>query len=612
MIKVNNLKMEFGVRTIFDDVSFNIGTRQRIGLVGRNGSGKTTLFKLIIGQITPESGTINIPKNYSIGYVEQHLKFTKSTVLEEGCLGLKPDEKDEVWKVEKILMGLGFTVDQLGMNPDQFSGGYQVRLNLAKVLIAEPGLLLLDEPTNYLDIVSIRWLERFLRNWPGELMVITHDRSFMNSITTHTMMIHRNKVRMIQGDTQKLYEQIATEEEIYEKTRLNDEKKRKETELFISRFRAKARLAGMVQSRVKALDKKEKLETLEKMADLDFLFKYQSFSAKNVMNIRDLSFGYSEDSILINNLSLDIKKDDRICVIGKNGKGKSTLLRLIAEELDPLRGEVKKHSKTEIGYFGQTNIERLHPFNDVETELMNCDPDNNRRNARSVCGAMMFPGDDALKKISVLSGGEKSRVLLGKILLTPVNMLLLDEPTNHLDIESCDSLIAAIDAFDGAAVVVTHNELFLHDLATKLVIFDGDDVRVFDGNYQDFLDQVGWGSEKPIDTKSQEVSSKLSPKELRKARAPIKNKQRKELRPLEERIKAIEKVIHSYEKEIELNNEKMVRASSGEKSLSISEIQISTHQFESKIDVLYEEMEDLLAAHDKLEKHYEKLLAEIV
>src|SRR3989339_1755767 len=495
MLQINNVSLSFGQQTIFDDVSFTVHSGERIGLVGRNGSGKTTLFKLIMGEIEPDCGRIVLPKNYTVGYLKQHLKFTEATVLSEACLGLKAEEKDQVWKAEKILSGLGFSDDEFYKSPLEFSGGFQVRLNLAKVLLAEPYLLLLDEPTNYLDIISIRWLTRFLQRWENELMIITHERDFMNSITTHTMGIHRKKIKKIEGDTAKFFEQIAVEEDVYEKTRKKEDKKRQETVEFINRFRAQAARASLVQSRIKALEKMGKKEELRKVTDLGFRFNSLEFEANYLMNIEEISFGYSPERTLIEKLSLYIGKNDRICVIGKNGKGKSTLLRLLAGELDPNEGKITSHPNCKIGYFGHTNIERLKPTLTIEQEFSALRPDMTYTDIRKTCGAMMFSGDAALKKISVLSGGEKSRVSLGKILLSPTNMLLLDEPTNHLDVESCDSMITALDEFPGAVIIVTHSEMFLHHLANKLIVFNEDRVFVFDGTYQDFLDRIGWGGE---------------------------------------------------------------------------------------------------------------------
>jgi len=541
MLQINDLSLSFGGQALLDEISFNLHSGERIGLVGRNGSGKTTLFRLITGEVRPDEGRISLPKNYTIGYLQQHLRFSEPTVLQEACLGLRAEEKDQVWKAEKILTGLGFSPEEHYKSPAEFSGGFQVRLNLAKVLLAEPHLLLLDEPTNYLDIVSIRWFTRFLQRWPSELMLITHDRDFMNSVTTHTMAIHRRKIKKIAGDTAKLFEQIAVEEEVYEKTRQKEEKKREETIEFINRFRALAARASLVQSRVKALEKMGQKQELAKVMDLGFRFNSLAFPAKQLMRVKEISFGYTPERTLIEDFSLDIGKKDRICVVGKNGKGKSTLLRLLAGELAPQSGQITNHADCRIGYFGQTNIERLDPNLTIEQEFTRLRPDLKYGDIRKTCGAMMFGGDLALKSISILSGGEKSRVSLGKILLAPTNLLLLDEPTNHLDVESCDSLIAAIDDFPGAVIIVTHSEMFLHHLAKRLIVFSEERAALFEGTYQDFLDRVGW---EPAVKKPKKEKGAAPAQRARAAREAAEQKKRSTLLA---KIAAVEKMIEDEE-----------------------------------------------------------------
>nr|MBL0712968.1 ABC-F family ATP-binding cassette domain-containing protein [Desulfobacterales bacterium] len=283
MISVENVHKAYGQYKLFDGISFRLNTREKIGCVGRNGHGKTTLFRLLIGEEEADSGTVVKSRNYRIGYVRQHLEFTRPSVLAEAITGLPAHESDQHWKAERILAGLGFSPQDMQRPPAEFSGGYQVRLNLAKVLISEPDLLLLDEPTNYLDITSIRWIIKFLRRWPRELLLITHDRSFMDQVVTHVVGIHRRKARKIEGDTAKYYDQVAQDEEIYEKTRQNDERRRKEIELFISRFRAKARLANMVQSRIKTLSKMGTKDRLEAIRSLDFAFRDHPYRGRQMM-----------------------------------------------------------------------------------------------------------------------------------------------------------------------------------------------------------------------------------------------------------------------------------------------------------------------------------------
>jgi len=498
MIQVSNLDKSYGQQTIFEGAGFTLNPGERIGLVGRNGHGKTTLFKMILKQDHPDSGNISIPSGYIIGHLSQHILFSEKTVLREACLSLRNtyDGTDESYKAEAILMGLGFTMEDLDTDPLELSGGYQVRLNLAKVLVSDPNLLLLDEPTNYLDILSLRWLTRFLRNWRKELIIITHDREFIDGVTTHTMAIHRSRLRKEAGSTGKIYQQLLLEEEIHEKTRINDDKKRKETEQFINRFRAKATKAKAVQSRIKSLQKKDRLEKLTEVKNLDFSFKSAPFTGKCPLEVNNISFSFdNEESPLFSGLSFSAGKRDRIAIIGKNGKGKTTLLNLLAAELKTKTGTVTHHDQLRIAYFGQTNINRLNLQNTIEEEIMDVHPDGSRGAARSICGVMMFPGDNALKKISVLSGGEKSRVLLCKLLVSPANILLLDEPSNHLDMESTESLVEAIDDFKGSVIIVTHSEMILHSVATRLIVFDDGKVTLFEGTYQDFLDRVGWKSE---------------------------------------------------------------------------------------------------------------------
>lgn len=605
MIQVSNLDKAYGQQVVFDKAGFTINPGERVGLIGRNGHGKTTLFRMILGQEHPDSGTIGIPNGYRAGHLSQHLRFTEDTVLKEACLSLPSSEEgpDEKYKAETVLMGLGFTTDDFNSAPAALSGGYQVRLNLAKVLVSDADILLLDEPTNYLDIVSLRWLAQFLRGWRKELIIITHDRSFMDSVTTHTMAIHRCKIRKACGPTEKVYQQLLLEEEIHEKTRTNDEKKRKETEQFINRFRSKATKARAVQSRIKALQKKERLERLTEIKDLEFTFNSAPFTGKHLMEVKDLSFGYNADGPrLIGKLTLYAGKNDRIAIIGKNGKGKTTLLNLLAGELSPLGGAVHYHRDLKLAYFGQTNINRLAPAKTVEEEIMDVHPDHNRGAARKICGAMMFPGDQALKKISVLSGGERSRVLLGKLLVSPANMLLLDEPTNHLDMESTESLIEAIEVFGGAVIIVTHSEMILHALATRLIVFDDGKVTLFEGTYQDFLDRIGWEGEQKAEHSEAEVApppvQPADKKHVRRIRAELINEKSRTLGALQKRVDEIEAEIIRLEEKNTRDNEDLLEASIKGDGDKIKALSKSLHSAKSRIDSLFPDLERF---HEELE-----------
>jgi len=616
MIAAENLSKSYGGNVLFDGISFKINAKERVGLVGRNGHGKTTLFRIIIGEEEYDGGHLTAPKGYRIGHVRQQLRFTAATVLEEGMLGLPETERDHHWKVEKVLDGLGFGSADLQRRPEEFSGGFQVRLNLAKVLVSEPDLLLLDEPTNYLDITSIRWIERFLLAWPREVLLITHDRHFMDRIVTHTLGIHRRKIRKIPGDTEKYYTQIAQDEEIFEKTRLKDERRAKEVEQFITRFRAKARLAGMVQSRIKTLAKLEKKTKLQSMRDMDFSFRSLAFRGKHVLSARALSFAYEGQPVLFEDLDISIHAGDRICVVGPNGRGKTTLLKVLAGQLVPVRGELSYHPAVAHGFYEQTNIQTLHDLNTIEDEILNCQPDVDRQQARNICGAMLFEGDAALKRISVLSGGEKARVMLGKLLATPANLLLLDEPSNHLDMESCDALVAAIDDFDGAVVMVTHNEMFLHALAQRLIVFDQGRASMFEGTYQDFLDRGGWGDETvTAPTKSMEAEKPAAPqiskKELRQQRSAIIGERSRQLKPLDQAIAKAETAIETEEQRLVGFNQEMVRASQDGDGTRIAELSPAIHQSQSVIDSHFEALETLYAKKETLQKTFDQQLDEI-
>ena len=370
MISVENLSKSFGGQVLFEDASFRLNSRERVGLVGRNGHGKSTLFRMLVGRESPDSGKIVIPKQYRIGHLEQHIEFTEPTVLAEGMRGLPETESDHHWKVEKVLAGLGFSDEDMHRPPREFSGGYQVRLSLAKVLVSEPDLLLLDEPTNYLDITSIRWIERFLNAWPRELLLITHDRSFMDRVVTHVVGIHRRKMRKVEGDTGKFYDQLAQEEEVYEKTRLNDERKRKEIEQFITRFRAKARLANLVQSRVKTLAKMERKEKLETLKDLDFSFRDRPFAGRQMLNVENLSFAYPGGTPLFKDLSFSVGPGERVGVVGKNGRGKTTLLKVLSGALEPAAGEIKYNPNVEIGIYEQSHLKTLVESRTVAEEIL--------------------------------------------------------------------------------------------------------------------------------------------------------------------------------------------------------------------------------------------------
>jgi ATP-binding cassette subfamily F protein 3 len=496
VIQTNDLCLAYGCQAIFDHVSFSLQRGERCGLVGRNGSGKSTLLRLIAGQEEPDEGRIIFPRNYSVGVLEQQIRFSEPTVVREAALGLRVEEKESLYKVERLLFGLGFSEEALDEDPRQLSGGYQLRVQLAKVLASEPDCLLLDEPTNYLDILSIRFLSRFLKKWKGEMVMISHDLRFLDETTNHMMGIHRCKIFKIKGKSSDLFQIIAQQEETHERMRQNIEKKRTRLESFIGRFGAKATKAAAAQSKQKMLARMPSLEKLKDLYHLNFTFRNLPFHGKKMLETFNLYFSYSARP-LVEKFSLSIEKKDRIAIIGKNGYGKSTILKLLAQEIVAQRGNLVCSQSTKIGFFGQTSIERLRSHLHVEEEIASANPNLTATQIRAICGLMMFSSDLAKKPISVLSGGEKSRVLLGKIIAQPCNLLFLDEPTHHLDIESIEALIDAINEFPGAVVIVSHSEWVLQRiLLNKIVICHKERQEIFLGNYAEFLDTIGWAEEK--------------------------------------------------------------------------------------------------------------------
>ncbi len=616
MIQVVGLAKAYGEQEIFEDVSFNVNPGERIGLVGRNGHGKSTLFRIILAEETADRGSVLIPQGYRLGFLSQHIHFHARTVLEEACLGLTEHEdgRDESYRAKAILQGLGFDAQSFEEDPRQLSGGYQVRLNLAKLLISEPNMLLLDEPTNYLDIVSMRWLTRFLATWREELLLITHDSEFMDGVTTHTLGIHRKRVKKIPGKTAKYYEQIRLEEEVHEQSRVNQEKKRKDTEEFIERFRAKASKAKAVQSRIKLLEKTEKLEQLEEIKTLDFQFRPLPFPGKWLLEVSELSFAYGDGPPIICDLTFAVGKQDRIAVIGKNGRGKTTLLNLLARELEPKNGKIVYSSNLRFSYFGQTNVQRLDPEQTVEEEILSVEPEHNRTTARGICGLMMFTGDLALKKVKVLSGGEKSRTLLGKVLATPSNLLLLDEPTNHLDLESTDAFRKAVREFPGAVIIVTHSEQMLDDVANRLIVFDGGQVTFFEGSYRDFLARVGWEDEKQEESSEdapEQTSAGLNKKELRRKRAEVITRRSKVVNALKKQIAEIEGEIIETENALARETEELLEISKQGFGDDASKLSRSIHARKAKLNDLFVKLEILTKECDLKQADFEAELGKL-
>jgi ATP-binding cassette subfamily F protein 3 len=610
MIQLTNISKSYSSQELFSNLNFKLNSGVRVGLVGRNGSGKSTLFKLILGEESADDGDIIIPKNYKIGTLKQHLTFSEKTLREEAALALSDVMKYDTYRVEKILFGLGFTQDDLDSDPLSFSGGYQIRINLAKLLVTEPNLLLLDEPTNYLDIVSLRWLRGFLRAFEGEVILITHNREFMDEVCTHTMGLVRKKIEILQGDTHKFYEQLAANDELHSKQKIAQDKKVKELEEFIAKNKARASTAALAQSKVKQLEKMERLEDLGFDNTLEFEFNYKETPAKVLLDVKDLSFGYTADNILFKDISFTLQKGECLGIIGKNGKGKSTLLNTIAKELKQLSGEVNYHTTTSFAHFGQTNISHLGADNTIMDEIYVGNGSLSEAQVRSICGGMMFSGDSAKKKISLLSGGEKSRVMLGQILARHVNLLFLDEPTNHLDMDSIEALTNAIKKFKGSVIIVTHSEELLRRVCDRLIIFAKDGAEYFDGGYELFLEKIGWEEEEQ--EQKQKTAPKSNTKENKKLKAELIRERNKITSPLKRKVEKLENNIMELEELLETHHQELIEVSNSGDSSALMELSKLVSKEEAEVERLFEEFEEAQMELDDINEDYERKIDKLL
>ncbi len=605
MLHLHSISKSYGHNPLFSEVSFTVGEKEKVGIMGRNGYGKSTFFRLITGEESVDDGHIEIPDWYNIRKLEQHLRFEKKTLLEQVSSSLPKIQQKETWRAKSILMGLGFSEEDFDKSPFEFSSGFQVRIRLAEALVSECDLLLLDEPTNYLDIVSLRWLRNFLRAWTKSFLLITHDITFMESVVTHSAVIHRGKIRKMKGEPQKLLNQIEKDENVYEKTRIGQKKKQAKTEHFIKNFRAGARSAGLVQSRIKMLEKQDTQEKLQKLPQIKFHFPAIEFHGDHLLRAWNIDFGYTPEEILIHQLCLEINAGDRIGIIGRNGKGKSTLLHLLAEKLYPLSGHLKKYHTLTYGYFGQeaegikwgseTILTELHSVkNSKETEV------------RNIAASLLFTGNDVKKKISDLSGGEKARVRLGKLMLQKNHLLLLDEPTNHLDIESVQKLITSFANFKGALVIVSHDERLLSRVVNKLVVFDEDKISVLNGGYDEFLANGGWGDDENLSKRGENSHDENNESDNKKKFRERKENQ-KRLRQVISRQENLEKENAEIDEKIEKLSFAMHKAIRKSNSPLVAKTGKEMKVLEEQMEKNSDEIEKLVLEEIELE---EKLLLE--
>ena len=588
MISINNVTVSFGSWNLLDCINFHISETDKIGLVGKNGAGNSTLMKLITGEQAPTSGSIDKPSSLKIGYLPQIMEHHRGhTVLEEALsvfdyihemegelagitaqLAERTDYESAAYaaliermnhlndrlalesglspraQAEKVLFGLGFKADELDRLTETFSQGWNMRIELAKILLSQPDVLLLDEPTNHLDIESIEWFEDYLKAFRGSVLLVSHDRKFLDNVTTRTVEIllgHVNdyKVPYSQYVTLRA-ERIAQQTAAYE----NQQRMIEKTEDFINRFRYKPTKSNQVQSRIKALEKLERIEIDESdNATLSLKFPPAQRSGDVVFKGTDLTVGYPQ-KVVFRDAQIEIKRGEKVALIGRNGEGKTTLMRVIMGELEPKAGEAKVGHNVKIGYYAQNQEDILDPSETVFGTLDRIAVGEIRTKLRDLLGAFLFKGEDIDKKVSVLSGGERARLGMAKLMLSPYNVLALDEPTNHMDIRSKDILKQALKAFDGTLIVVSHDRDFLDGLVDKLYEFRDGKVTEHLGSVQDFLQKRKLES-------LQELERKL-PLAEKSVEKPVKEQVKqfqqqkfvsKEQRKLQNRVSFLEKEI---------------------------------------------------------------------
>lgn len=643
MVGVNNLSVQFSGEPLFDNVSFIINPKDRIGLVGKNGSGKTTLLRIIAGLFTPESGNISRPNYLTTGFLQQEMLLSgKGTVLEETLTAFK--EAQELEKkihilteeiavredfhsadylkligrlndaneryhligghtkeadVERVLTGLGFDAPDLNRQLREFSTGWQMRVELAKILLQKPDLLLLDEPTNHLDIESIQWMEEFLDDYPGAVILVSHDRAFLDNVTDRTIEISLGKIYDYKMSYTDYAIQREDELEQQQAAFTNQQKQIAQVERFIERFRYKATKARQVQSRMKLLDKMEKLEVedIDRSA-IHFQFPPAPPSGKVVVEAHKLTKYYGS-KLVLKELEFNIIQGDFVAFVGKNGMGKTTLSRIIIGDLD-YTGNIKLGHNVKLGYFAQNQAEMLNPDKTVFQTIDDIAVGDIRPRIRNILGSFLFSGESIDKKVKVLSGGEKSRLALARLLLTPANLLVLDEPTNHLDMASKDILKNALLQFKGTVILVSHDRDFLQGLTNKVFEFRNQAIRQYLGDIYDFLNSRKLQSLTELERKAKAgVVMVEEPQSANKALYLKKKQQNKELKKIENQIEKCEEHIAKLEGEIKKLDEILTDPGRYKEAVADPAVFSKYQELQQQLEIQMKRWEEL---HQQLEE----------
>ncbi len=548
---LQNVTFEFGARTIVEDATWHIQPGERIGLIGYNGTGKSTLLKLLVGEYLPSGGTVERSRTTSIGYLHQDLLSfdTNDSILQvalgafEKVLQLEKeieelgkelertgDEKtlheysDKLHELEtlggynihhrteEVLQGLGFSNADLTRPYKEFSGGWRMRVLLAKMILQQPDLLLLDEPTNHLDLPSIEWLEKYLQHYQGSVVIVSHDKYFLNRMVTKIVEVYQQQLHIYNGNYDYYEREKAIRVEMQQKAYENQQDYIRQNERLIERFRAKASKAAMAQSLIKKLDKLERIEEAEiERPNIRINFRVDKTPGKVLVELKNVSKAFG-DNVIIENSSVEIDRDDKIALIGANGKGKSTLLRIIAGVEKFSNGERKWGHNVEESFYAQHQLEALNVNNTILDEMKECGSQMTELELRGLLGCFLFSGDDADKKIKILSGGEKARVALAKVIVSKANFLMLDEPTNHLDMHSCDLLIDSLNKYQGSIILVSHDRYFVSKTANKIWEIVDHQIKEFKGGYEEWVAWKERMARQEAEKKKAEAGSQKSEK----------------------------------------------------------------------------------------------------
>lgn len=594
MLSINNLSYYLGSRALYEDASLHIKPKDKIGLIGLNGTGKSTLLRLIDGEFAADAGEIQKSKDTTVGFLNQDLLSFQSDdsikLVAMGAFGealdvqhkidkvlheMETDYKDSLVnklaklqekfealdgytiqsKAEEILEGIGFSTADLERPLREFSGGWRMRVMLAKLLLEKPSLLMLDEPTNHLDLPSIQWVENYLRTYDGAVIVVSHDRHFVNNTVNTIVEVTGQRLDYYAGNYDFYMEEKAMRNEIQKGAFENQQQKIKQTERFIERFRAKATKARQVQSRVKSLERLDMVEdVIDEMAKVNFKFNFNQKSGRHVVMMENVSKSY-DDLTILKNTTAHIEREDKIALIGANGKGKSTLLRIIAND-EKVQGKISNGHNVNMAFYAQHQLESLGINNEILEELKQHGSDKSEQELRSVLGCFLFSDEDVFKKVKVLSGGEKSRVALAKTLISEANFLLLDEPTNHLDMQSVNILIQALQQYQGTYIVVSHDRYFVTQIANKIWWIEDNEIKEYPGTYDEFL---WWRSQNETTSNGQmDAPKKEAPKPKQSRKDPEKKQNDNEVRKLKADLEKIEEQVTSTEAEIKAIETKLV------------------------------------------------------